>query len=246
MYSYESKDQLKRKLRSIDHDLASKNRIIDRINQQSQFSKEETKILWSLMFENEHKIIDNSFKDLFFQAKLIYSDKLNSIICERRRKREEFEKQQQIIEENEKKKNDALNIKIKMGQEELEQLRTELITIFERRNGLIEKIRYGIYIITDFHGIELQDANVLLKYKIISDNFGFIFTKLRIKTKNRINLGSETKTCDRIIEIRNQIVEYKGNIHTSTNNFWTMMNYKMNYEESKITKLFDDDSEYNC
>lgn len=149
-----------KRIQQLEHEIAS-------IGNRANVDSEEFTMLWRLIIDKKHPVIDDAFKDLLIQAKLIFSVEIGEILIERQK--QEFAAEQLKIHQNE-----FLAYRIERTQ------RLDYISekIQERKLCLLRKIQSQKCKISDFKGTELRDAKELLQSGHLKNNF---FRRLTVK-----------------------------------------------------------------
>ena len=143
----------KRKREQIENEIAS-------IGDRADINAEEFAILWRLIIDKKHLVIDDAFKDLLIQAKLIFSAEIGEILAERQR--QIFAAEQLAIQRAE------LATRRKEKRERLDYISEQ---IQKRRQELLEKIFNKKYKILDFRGTKLRDVRELLESQHLKTSF---------------------------------------------------------------------------
>lgn len=155
----------KRKREQIENEIAS-------IGARADINAEEFAMLWRLIIDKKHSVINDAFKDLLLQAKLIFSAEIGEMLAEQQRQK--FAAEQRAIQRAE------MAIYQKAKRERLDYISEK---IQKRRQELLEEIRNKKYKILDFSGTKLRDIRELLESQHLKTSF---FGHLVVKNVNNI------------------------------------------------------------
>jgi len=155
----------KRKREQIENEIAS-------IGARADINAEEFAMLWRLIIDKKHSVINDAFKDLLLQAKLIFSAEIGEMLAEQQKQK--FAAEQWAIQRAE------MAIYQKAKRERLDYISEK---IQKRRQELLEEIRNKKYKILDFSGTKLRDIRELLESQHLKTSF---FGHLVVKNVNNI------------------------------------------------------------
>ncbi|KKK87209.1 hypothetical protein LCGC14_2755540 [marine sediment metagenome] len=153
----------KRKREQIENEIAS-------IGDRADINAEEFAMLWRLIIDKKHSVINDAFKDLLLQAKLIFSAEIGEILAEQQRQK--FAAEQWAIQRAKE------EVRRKAKRERLDYISEK---IQKRRQELLEEIRNKKYKILDFRGTKLRDVRELLESQHLKTSF---FGHLVVKNVN--------------------------------------------------------------
>ena len=164
----------KEKREQIESEIAS-------IGGRANVNAEEFAMLWRLIIDKEHSVINDAFRDLLLQAKLIFSAEIGEILAEQQR--QEFAAEQQAVQKTE------MAIYNKAKRERLDYISEK---VQKRRQKLLEEVSDKKYKILDFRGTRLRDARELLESHHLKTSF---FGHLVVKNVNDIPTSKIVRKC---------------------------------------------------
>jgi len=143
----------KKKREQIENEIAS-------IGDRADINAEEFAMLWRLIIDKKHSVINDAFKDLLLQAKLIFSAEVGELLATQQRQK--FAAEQQEIQRAEM---------ILYRKEKRERLDYISEKIQKRRQELLEEILNKKYKILDFRGTKLRDVRELVESRHLKTSF---------------------------------------------------------------------------